>query len=314
MDKPEVLLAVPLMKDFMDSLHEKYRVYSWYEIEDQEKLLQEAGHRIRAIATGGHAGAERSLMERLPNLELMACFGVGVDAVDISYTRSRNIQVTNTPDVLNDDVANLAIGLLLASSRALVESDKFVRRGDWLKGTMPLQKGIRGKKTGILGLGRIGKDIAGKLEVFGCDLCYHGRNEQPDVDYPYYPNPVDMARDCEYLIVICPASKDTYRIVDEKVLDALGPQGTLINIARGSVVDEPAMVAALKEGRLGAAALDVFADEPNVPEELFAMPNVVLAPHVGSAVTDTRKAMGEVVLKNLELFFSGQPLATPFND
>ncbi len=310
MEKPEVLVVEPLMQSVMETLSDSYKVYALHEADNQTALIDKLADRIRAIATLGHAGASNSIMDKLPNLEVVTCFGVGVDGVDLDYTNGRNIQVTNTPGVLNDDVANLAIGLLLASSRALVESDKFVRRGDWQKGEMPLQRGIRGKKVGILGLGRIGKDIAKKLEVFGCHIGYHGRREQDDVSYCYYSDLVELAEDSEYLIAICPATEHTRRIVSEEVIDALGEDGTLINIARGSVVDEPALVAALKEGRLGAAALDVFVDEPNVPKELFKMPNVILTPHIGSATTDTRKAMGDLMLRNLELFFAGRPLAT----
>jgi len=235
-----------------------------------------------------------------------------MDNVDLEYAKLHGIQVSNTPGVLNDDVANLAVALLLGISRDIVEADKYVRRGDWVKkGKMGLQKSIRGRQVGILGLGGIGRDFAKKLEIFGCQVAYHNRRENQNIPYRYYSKLVDMARDSEYLVVICPATAETRNIVDREVIGALGPDGTLINIARGSIVDEEALVEALQDGRLGAFASDVFANEPHVPETLLEMPNVILTPHLGSATVDTRKAMGELVLKNLELFFAGEPLETP---
>lgn len=229
----------------------------------------------------------------------------------LSHAAARNVIVTNTPDVLNDDVANLAVGLLLAASRGVVAGDRFVRDHEWLKGNRPLMRSIRDKPVGILGLGRIGKNIARKLEVFGCDILYHGRKEQPEQPYRYYGDLVAMAEDSDYLIVICPANDETCDIVDRDVVNALGPEGALINISRGSVVDEPELVTALRDGRLGGAALDVFADDPRVPEALLTLDNVILQPHIGSATVETRQAMGDLVIKNLALHFSGQPVVTP---
>ena len=299
------------MPSVMNELEHNYRVHRLYEADDRLRFLDEVGNDIRAIATDGHAGASAQIMDALPNLEIISCLGVGVDAIDLPHAAVRNVIVTNTPDVLNDDVANLAIGLLLAASRGMVTGDRYVRDREWLKGNMPLMRSIRDKPVGILGLGRIGKDIAHKLEIFGCNILYHGRNEQPDQPYRYYADLVEMAKDSDYLIVICPANDETRNIVDRQVMNALGPEGTLINIARGSVVDEPELVAALGEGRLGGAALDVFADEPRVPEALFSMENVILQPHIGSATVETRQAMGDLVTKNLALHFSGQPVVTP---
>ena len=311
MATPEVLVVTPLMDSVMQELSQTYSLHHLYEAADHTALLSEAGAAIRGIATHGAAGANAALMDALPNLEITACYGVGVDAIDLEHAAARNIVVTNTPGVLNDEVANLAVGLLLASSRGIVNGDRYVREGRWLKGEMALTHGIRGKTVGILGLGGIGKEIARKLSVFGCEIVYHGRREQPQQPYRYYPDLRAMAGDCEHLIVICPATDATRNIVNREVLDALGPAGTLINVARGSVVDEPALVAALTESRLGAAALDVFAHEPNVPAALLDMPNVVLQPHVASATVETRQAMGDLVIKNLALHFAGQPVATP---
>ncbi len=240
------------------------------------------------------------------------CFGAGMDNVDLEYAKQHGIQVSNTPGVLNDDVANLAVALLLGVSREIVEADRYVRRGDWIKkGKMGLQKSIRGRQVGILGLGGIGKDLAKKLEVFGCQVAYHNRQENKSIPYRYYSKLVEMARDSEYLVVICPATAATRNLVNREIIEALGPEGTLINIARGSIVDEEALVEALREGKLGAFASDVFANEPHVPEVLLEMPNVILTPHLGSATVDTRRAMGELVLRNLERFFAGEPLETP---
>ena len=307
----ELLLVTPLMPSVMNELEHNYRVYRLYEADDKPRFLDEVGNNIRAIATDGHAGASAQIMDALPNLEIISCLGVGVDAIDLPHAASRNVVVTNTPDVLNDDVANLAVGLLIAASRGIVTGDRYVRDREWLKGNMPLMRSIRAKPVGILGLGRIGKDIARKLDVFGCNILYHGRKEQPEQPYRYYADLVEMAKDSDYLIVICPANDETRNIVDRQVMNALGPEGILINIARGSVVDEPELVAALGEGRLGGAALDVFVDEPRVPEALLTMDNVILQPHIGSATVETRQAMGDLVTKNLALHFSGQPVVTP---
>lgn len=310
MTQAEVLVVTPLMDTVMQELADTYPLHLLYEAEDRAAFLRNAAA-VRGIATDGAVGADAALMAALPNLEIVSNYGVGVDAIDLEHAAAHNIVVTNTPGVLNDEVANLAIGLLLAISREIVNGDRYVREGHWLKGEMHLTRGLRGKTVGILGLGGIGKAIAGKLSVFGCDIVYHGRSEQPQQPYRYYPDLRTMAGDCDHLIVICPATAATRNLVDREVLDALGPQGTLINVARGSVVDEPALVAALREGRLGAAALDVFVREPNVPAELLEMDNVVLQPHVASATVETRQAMGDLVIRNLALHFAGEPVATP---
>ncbi len=310
MTTPEILVVTPLMDTVMQELTDTYPLHLLYEANDRDAFLRDAAA-VRGIATDGAYGADAALMGALPNLEIVANYGVGVDAIDLEHAASRDIVVTNTPGVLNDEVANLAIGLLLASSREIVNGDRYVREGKWLQGEMHLTHGLRGKTVGILGLGGIGREIARKLSVFGCDIVYHGRREQPQQPYRYYPELRAMAGDCDHLIVICPATAETHNIVNREVLDALGPAGTLINVARGAVVDEPALVAALGEGRLGAAALDVFADEPNVPAALLEMSNVVLQPHVASATVETRQAMGDLVIKNLALHFAGEPVATP---
>jgi len=299
------------MPHVMDAMDQAYSVHRLYEMSDRDAWLAENGAKIRAIGTDGHLGASADLMDCLPNLEIIGCYGVGVDAINLDHARKKGVVVTNTPDVLNDDVANLAVALLLDVSRQIVAADRYVRSGQWLKKNMPLAKSIRDRKVGILGLGRIGKSIAEKLQVFGCRISYHGRREQSDVSYRFFPDLVEMARDSDYVVVICPGGEATRNIVNREVIEALGPEGTLINVARGSVVDEPELVSALVDGRLGAAGLDVFAAEPKVPEELFALDNVVLQPHRGSATAETRRAMGDLVVRNLAAHFAGKTVLTP---
>ena len=309
--RPEILMIGPMMPHVMAALDEAYVVHRLYEAADRQALFDDIGVRIRGVATDGHLGAGAELMEQLPALEIVACYGVGTDAIDLRHAANQGVVVTNTPNVLNDDVANMAIALLLATSRRLVANHDFVRRGNWLNGSAPLARSIRGKTVGILGLGRIGKDIAGKLTAFGCEIAYHGRNEQTDQPYRYYAKLVDLADASDFLVVACPGGSSTENIVDTEVCAALGTKGTLINVSRGSVVDEAALVEALIDGSLGAAGLDVFADEPRVPDALLAMDNVVLQPHAGSATTETRRAMGDLVIDNLAAHFAGNAVKTP---
>lgn len=315
MKKHEVLMMgkIPDMpKAETDRLFESYNVHALHLCEDPDALVESIKDQITVIATNGVLGASSEFISNLPNVQAIVSFGAGMDNIDLDYAKTKGIQVSNTPGVLDDDVANMAMALLLGISRKIVEADRYVRRGDWVtKGKMGLQKGIRNKKVGILGLGGIGRDLAKKLVAFGCDIAYHNRRENPGVPYRYYPNLLDMARDCDYLIVICPATAETKNMVNREVIDALGPEGTLINIARGTIVHEEALVSALLDGRLGAFASDVFANEPHVPEALFDISNVILIPHLGSATEETRKAMGELMLRNLERFFANEPLETP---
>jgi lactate dehydrogenase-like 2-hydroxyacid dehydrogenase len=308
--KPELVMVGPMMAHVMKALDRDFTVHRLWQAGDPQALLKQVSGSVRGIATSGPLGADAAMMDALPHLEIIGCYGVGVDAIDLAHAAKRGVIVTNTPDVLNDDVANMAIALLLATSREICLGDRYVREGRWLDKPMHLTRAIRGRRLGILGLGRIGKDIARKAEVFGMDIAYHGRNKQ-DVPYRYYPDLVDLARDSDYLVAICPGGPATDKIVDRAVIDALGPEGTLINVARGSVVDEPELVAALQERRLGAAGLDVFAEEPKVPEALSKMDNVVLQPHAASATHETRRAMGDLVIDNLRAHFAGKPALTP---
>jgi len=312
MSKPIVLVVGPLPQNIMDALSAAYEIVRYWTLQDKEKELAAVADRVRGIATTGHYGASRALMDSLPQVEIIASFGVGYDAVDIAAAREKGIRVTNTPDVLTDDVGNLAVLLLLAVSREMLAADRYVRSGDWrAKGDMALTRSIRGKKAGVIGLGRIGKNIADKLAVFGMQIQWHGPRDKPDAGYPYQADLVAMASDVDYLIVACPGGAATRHIVGASVLDALGPEGTLINISRGSCVDEAALLDAVTTGRLGWAGLDVFEEEPNVPQALVESPRTVLLPHVGSATVETRTAMGNLVVENLALHFAGEPLATP---
>ncbi|MGD1879889.1 MAG: 2-hydroxyacid dehydrogenase [Kiloniellaceae bacterium] len=309
--KPELIMVGPMMPHVMEALDSDFTVHRLWEVADKKALLDEVGGQVRAIATSGHIGADAALMDALPKLEIIGCYGVGVDAIDLPHAAKRKVIVTNTPDVLNDDVANMAIALLLATSRGLCAADRYVRAGKWVKdGAMPLTRAIRGRTLGILGLGRIGKDIARKAEAFDMKIAYHGRQKQ-DLPYTFYGDLVEMARDSDFLVAICPGGPATDKIVNRAVLDAIGPEGVFINVARGSVVDEPALVAALQDGRLGGAGLDVFAEEPKVPEALFTMDQVVLQPHAASATHETRRAMGDLVVDNLRAHFAGKPALTP---
>jgi lactate dehydrogenase-like 2-hydroxyacid dehydrogenase len=309
--KPELVVVGPMMPHVMEALDSDFTVHRLWEAGDPAALLRQVDKQVRAIATNGHLRADAAMMDALPNLEIISCCGVGVDAIDLAHAAKRKVIVTNTPDVLNDDVANMAIALLLATSRQICAGDRYVREGKWLEGAMHLTRGIRGRRLGILGLGRIGKDIARKAEVFGMTIAYHGRRRQDGVAYRYHADLVEMARDSDYLVAVCPGGPATDKIVSRAVLDAIGPEGVFINVARGSVVDEPALVAALEEGRLGGAGLDVFADEPSVPKALLSIDRVVLQPHAGSATHETRRAMGDLMVANLRAHFAGEPVLTP---
>ena len=309
--KPEILCVLPLMPSVMTVLEERYTLHKLWQAEDRGALLADIGASIRGIATDGHAGASAELMAALPNLEIVGCYGVGVDAIDLGHARQRGVVVTNTPGVLTDDVADMALALLLDVCRGISAGDRYVRGGRWPEGPMPLTRSLTGKRVGILGLGRIGMATARRAEAFGCAIAYHGPREKPEAPYPYVADLAAMARGSDFLVVACPGGPATAGIVHRAVLDALGPEGGVVNISRGSVIDEPALVAALQDGRLGSAALDVFAAEPNVPQPLLAMDNVVLQPHMGSGTVETRAAMGQLVLDNLAAHFDGRPVLTP---
>lgn len=302
----EILQTAPLLASCEKALATRYTVHKLHEQADKDSWLAENGARIRAHAG---SGVQADLMDKLPNLEIIASFGVGYDNIDTAAAKARNIRVTNTPDVLNDAVAELTIGLMISLARRIPQSDQYLRQGKWLsQGNFGLFSELTGKTVGILGLGRIGKEIANRAQAMKMRVLYHGRNEQPSVPYVYYDKLKDMARDSDWLVIIAPGGKGTDKIVSRQVLEALGPQGMLVNVARGTLIDETAMVELLQNGGLGGAALDVFEKEPQVPEALFALDNVVLSPHQGSATHQTRDAMGALLVANLEKHFAGEPL------
>lgn len=279
--------------------------------EEHAAFLKPIADKVRFLQTTGTYGASAALMDLLPKLEIIASVSVGVDTIDLAHAKKRGIHVTNTPDVLNDCVADLAIGLMISAARRLALSDRYVRDGKWLKGNMPLTSRMSRKRLGIVGLGKIGKAVAKRATGFDMTIAYHGRTEQRDVPYRYYADLAEMAANVDFMVVVTPGGAATKGLVSDKVIRALGPTGILVNVARGSVVDEPALVRALKEGALGGAGLDVFVAEPKVPEELFALENVVLTPHVGSATTETRLDMGNLAIENLRAHLAGKPLLTP---
>lgn len=307
----EILSLGPFYAPSFQLMERDFIVHKLWQVKDPDGLIAEVGSRIRGIQAMHSNKTDAKLMDALPKLEIIACFGVGVDGVDLGAARQRGVIVTNTPEVLNECVADLAMGLTVATIRRISLGDRYVRAGSWLKDPLPFARKVGGKTMGILGYGRIGKAIAKRAEAFGMRIVYHGRKEQPGVAHKYYASLIEMARDCDVLVAICPGGAETYHLVDAEVLAALGPEGTLINVARGSVVDEQALVKALAEGRLGAAGLDVFESEPGVPEALFGMDQVVLQPHVASATHETRMAMGVLTADNLRAHFAGKPVLTP---
>jgi hydroxypyruvate reductase len=310
--KRELLIMGPMYPATLAALEETYITHKLWLAADREALLASLADRIDAVATSGTKGMDDTTMGKLPKLKMISHFGVGVDSIDTDAAKRRGIMVSNTPDVLTDDVADLAMALLVMVSRRLAVGDRYVREGKWLKGPMPLAESVQGATLGIVGMGRIGRAIAKRGEAFNLKIAYQGPNRKTDVTWPYFANPVDLARESDYLVAACPGGDATKGLVSRRVLEALGPKGVVVNISRGSVIDEPAMVDLLREGKLGGAGLDVFDKEPSVPEALFAMDNVVLQPHVGSATHPTRKAMGQLQIDNLAAYFAGKPLVSRF--
>jgi lactate dehydrogenase-like 2-hydroxyacid dehydrogenase len=312
--KPEILLAVPLIDSAMAALDAAFTVHRLWQAQDGDGFVAGIAGRVRGAATTGATGLKADLIERLLHLEVVASYGVGTDAIDLAACRRRGVGVSNTPDVLTAEVADFAMTLLLASARRVPQADAYVRRGDYKrdgKDQYPLTRRVRGKKVGIVGLGQIGQAFAALCVAFGMDVAWYGPRPKPGLPYRHVDDLVRLASEVDYLVLTCKGGQETAGLVDAAVLTALGAKGTLVNVARGSVVDEGALVAALTGGALGAAALDVYADEPNVPAALFAMDNVVLQPHVASGTIETRGAMGQLVVDNLKSWFEHGKLLTP---
>ncbi|MBY0382961.1 MAG: 2-hydroxyacid dehydrogenase [Xanthobacteraceae bacterium] len=274
-------------------------------------VLKAFGGKIRGIATRGRQKTDAALIGALPKLEIVSNFGVGYDSIDIASAVARGVVVTNTPDVLNAEVADFTVGLLLTTIRELPQADRYLREGKWLNAPFHLTQTLRDRTVGMIGMGRIGQAIAKRIAAFDVPVVYHSRKPQSDRSYPYYPDLKVMASQVDTLIAIVPGGAATRHMINSEILKALGPRGILINVARGSVVDQQALIEALRNGTIHGAGLDVFADEPNVPKELIALPNVVLVPHVGSGTHHTRAVMGDLVVENLRSWFAGKGPVTP---
>ena len=308
----EIVQVGPSVASFNKALDDAYLVHKLWLAPDRAAMLAEVAPRVRAIATTAGFGAKRDLIDALPKVEIVACFGVGVDAIDTAYCKQRGIPVTNTPDVLTEDVADTALALTLATLRRLPQGDRFIREGKWGKSNFPLADTLGGKIMGIFGMGRIGQATAKRAEACGMRVIYSGPRAKPDLPQPYLPSLRALAEACDVLMITSPGGAETAKQVNAEILQALGPKGYVVNVARGSIIDEPALIAALQNGTIAGAGLDVFADEPNVPEALWTMDNVVLQPHIGSATQQTRDAMGALTVRNLAAHFAGEPLLTPY--
>ena len=307
-----VLMPNPMLPVIAEGLARRCTLHKLWKAADPRAELTRLAPQIRGLAVGsGHQPIDSAFMGQFPHLQIVSSFGVGYDHIDAHWAGQHGITVTNTPDVLNEEVADTALGLLLATVRQLPQADRHVRSGQWLKGAYPLTATLRGRTLGILGLGRIGKAIAIRAEAFGLRVVYHGRSAQPGVAYLYYPTLAGMAKACDILLVITPGGSGTKNIVNAEILAALGADGILINVARGSVVDEAALIDALQRKVIRSAGLDVFANEPQVPQALIDMDHIVLLPHVGSASHDARNAMGQLVVDNLLHFANGRAPLTP---
>jgi lactate dehydrogenase-like 2-hydroxyacid dehydrogenase len=311
-DKIDLLIYGPSKPLINNGFTDQFVLHKYETLADLERLPADVAGRLRGIAVTGLVPTNSAVLEKFPNTEIISSFGVGYDHIDAKYAAANNILVTNTPDVLTEEVADVALGLFIATAREFVKADKYVRSGLWATQPYPLTVGsLRDRKVGMVGMGRIGQAIARRLDASLVPVVYHSRNPAAGVSHQHYPNLIEMAKAVDTLIVITPGGASTANLVNAEVMAALGPRGIIVNVARGSVIDEPAMIAALKSGTILAAGLDVFAQEPKVPDELKALQNVVLLPHVGSASVVTRNAMDQMVIDNLKLWFAGKDPMTP---
>lgn len=308
----KILALGTLLPNEMALLEERFDVLRLWKEPDPDHLIRAHAQDIVAVLSSYNGlPVTRRILEALPNVEMVAQFGMGTDNIDLTAARERGLSVTNTPDILTDDTADTALSLILAVSRRIVEADIFVRVGKWHNGAFPLGVSLSGKTAAIVGMGRIGQAIAKRCAAFGMKIVYHGPREKNDVPYTYYADLHQMAGHADYLILACPGGPETKHLVNARVLKALGPKGFLINIARGSVVDEEALLIALNNREIAGAGLDVYQNEPAVPNALISMDNVVLLPHIGSATQETRSQMGRLVVDNIFAHFEGKNLLTP---
>jgi lactate dehydrogenase-like 2-hydroxyacid dehydrogenase len=306
-NKPDLLTVARLAPFLMEPLQHAFNVHDRLHEQDAA-AFERIAPRIRAICGSGESKVSAELIARLPALEIISIMGVGYDGVDVAAAKARGVMVGHTPDVLNDDVADLALALMLNIARRIPQADAYVRAGKWPGGPMPLARKMSGARLGVVGMGRIGQAIAQRALAFGMSVAYTARSAKPALPFAFHPTPQALAAASDFLVVITPGGAATRKLIDADVLRALGPNGYLVNVARGSVVDETALIAALQQGTIAGAALDVFENEPNVPEALRVLDNVVLVPHIGSATTQTRHAMAARAFANLEAHFAGQPL------
>lgn len=308
-EKEQLIIVNDFHQETIKKLDDKFTTHHLWKLPQKEKmkLLQDLEGQCTAIASASWMVDE--IIYELNSLKMISCFGVGVDAVNFDVTRSRGIRVSNTPDVLNHAVADIAIALILTTTRNIVSADRFVREKRWAQGPFPFGTGLADKTLGIIGCGRIGEEIAERALTFGLKIAYHNRSPK-DLPYHYYSSLADLAEASDILLCMLPGGEGTRNAINSDILKKLGPAGTFINVGRGSSVDEAALVSALQNRHIFAAGLDVYADEPNVPEELLTMDNIVLLPHIGSATVETRGAMGELVIDNLDAYFAGEPLLT----
>ena len=309
--RPELLVIAPIFPPTLAALERDYTLHKLWLVPNPDALVAEVAARVRGIVTVGSIGLAPGRIESLPRLEIIGCFGNPRGTVDLAAARARGVIVTNTPDSITEAVADVALGLLVSVMRKIGETDRFVRAGKWLAGLPPVGTGLGGKTCGVIGLGAIGGGVARRAEACGMKVCYHGPREKPGIPYPYYVDLEEMARRADCLVLSCPLTPETRGLVDSRVLDALGRNGFLVNVARGPVVDETALIAALQAGRIAGAGLDVYWDEPRVPAALLAMENVVLAPHIGSSTMEVREARGEKLMANLRAHFAGKPVPYP---
>ena len=309
--KQEIVITAPMYPPTLEALDADFITHRLWEARDRAAFLTPLRDRVTAITTMGETGADAALMDALPRAKIIATNSVGVDAIDLAAAKARGVAVTNTPGVLTDCVADLGMALTLAVARRLVEGDRYVRSGQWIKGALGFGTKLGGKTMGIVGMGRIGQALAQRAAAFGMTVVYHSRHRKPEVAHRYYDDLAAMATASHFLAVVIPGGAATRHLIDARILAALGKKGYLVNIARGSVVDEAALVKALQDGVIAGAALDVFADEPRAPEAFFKMDNVVLQPHQASATHETRTAMGQLMIDNLKAHFAGKPLLTP---
>ncbi|MGA0393131.1 MAG: 2-hydroxyacid dehydrogenase [Rhodospirillales bacterium] len=310
--KPDVLIAVKLPPETIELLEENFTCHKLFESDDRDAFLKDIGETPTAMVTNGLNGYKRDLVEALPNLKMISVWGAGLQALDLDCAREKGIMVTNTPDDSKLAVSDLGMGLLLATARQIADGNAFINTGDW--SNRPFGRngiGVIGKTLGIVALGTIGRGVAKRAQGFDMNVLYYGPNKKDDVDYKYYTDVKAMAADSDFLMLCCPETPDTVGLITADVLKALGPDGILINIARGAVVDEPALIKALQDGVIWGAGLDVFADEPNVPKELRELDNVVCVPHVGTSTLDIRRIRKEKCVENLKLFFAGKDVLSP---